>query len=51
VLHIRGNFQPLTFVLADVSKVLSVDDVEGIGQFFDGFCVSQQQNGALNGSL
>ncbi|KAK5219661.1 hypothetical protein LTR72_008045 [Exophiala xenobiotica] len=28
-----------------VSKVMSIDDTEGIGQLFDAFCVRQTQNG------
>lgn len=33
---------------SDVSKVISIDDVEGIGQLFDSFCVSQSHNGAVH---
>lgn len=32
---------------ADVSKVMSIDDTEGIGRFFDGFAVAQAHNGTL----
>lgn len=33
-------------IYADVSKVLAIDDIEGIGSFFDGFALSRQENGA-----
>ncbi|KIX09140.1 uncharacterized protein Z518_00218 [Rhinocladiella mackenziei CBS 650.93] len=34
-----------------VSKVMAIDDTEGIGKLFDGFCISkQQQNGASSPS-
>lgn len=33
--------------LSDVSKVISIDDVEGIGQLFESFCVSQTVNGTV----
>ncbi len=32
--------------IPDVSKVMSIDDTEGMGQLFDAFCVRQTQNGA-----
>jgi hypothetical protein len=47
------NVRPLTLTcslcevltIPDVSKVMSIDDTEGIGQLFDAFCVRQTQNG------
>ncbi|OAG37359.1 hypothetical protein AYO21_08436 [Fonsecaea monophora] len=34
-----------------VSKVLPIDDTAGIGRFFDGFCVSHQEQNGANGHL
>jgi phenol 2-monooxygenase (NADPH) len=32
-----------------VSKVLPLDDLEGIGRFFDGFCIQQSRDVLTNG--
>ncbi len=37
--------------LADVSKVIPIDDTDGIGHLFDGFCVPRPQSGPLSGRL
>lgn len=34
-------------VLADVSKVIPIDDTQGIGELFDRFVVPQEQTGTL----
>ncbi len=38
----------LTLTSIDVSKVVSIDDTDGIGAFFDGFAVSPTQNGTAH---
>jgi len=44
-------FELTDHVFPDVSKVMAIDDTEGIGQFFDIFCAPKTQNGDQNGHL
>lgn len=45
--HSSAFDEPADLCFPDVSKVISIDATEQLGDFFDGFCVSRAQNGHL----